>query len=275
VGRQGTDVVAALDRVPHKAEAQDYPDVDEGAPGVVPALAIDGLARPGEIERHPDPPDNRDDVGALLELYGSIISLCARAQRIRTILVTRSSASQSGAAAFAQDGVDSDGLLLDDLRSDEICEFDGFHQELLIFGRCLAEVNFAAIDVYFPGLRDDLLHATGGDVNFSTAYVKDIAPKYGLADRELPTTLVQILDRYSSLGAENPGGPLMLEFGSNAESQQRVGRSYGFNDIPTQVSVAAVLRIIELLKSSRAAIRTIVQENWGFRDLLDPRIRDR
>jgi hypothetical protein len=208
-------------------------------------------------------PDNRANVGALLDLYGSIISLCARAQRIRAILAARSSSPQGGTATFA----DSDELALDDLRLDEVQEFDGFYQELLTFGRCLTAVNFAAIDIYFPGLRDDLLQVTGVDLGFSDAYVNRIAPKYGLANRELPTVLVQVLDRYSPYtGPREIGAELISEFGSPPG-----GDYYAWGDIPTQVSVANLQRIIKLLEECRTLIRGIVQDNWKFRDLLDRR----
>lgn len=221
--------------------------------------------------------DNRAYAASLLELYGSIISLCARAQRIRTILEVQRTSLQSGMGVMSEGGATSDELTLGSLRPYEVRQFDGFHEELLTFGRCLSAVNLAAIDIYFPGLKDDLLKVTGHDYDFSYAYVKDIAPKYGLDNRELPAVLVQILDRYSGdSGPENVGGQLMLEFGSNTERLWPTadGRFYEMSDIPTQVSTTAVLRIIELLEGCRIAIRDIVQENWKFRDLLDQRPAD-
>jgi hypothetical protein len=202
-------------------------------------------------------PDNRADVGALLELYGSITSLCARSERIRTVLVARSNGPQSNGE-----------LVLDDLRPEEVHEFQGFYRELLEFGRCLTEVNLAAIDIYFPGLRDDLLHAACSDMEFSDIYVEYIAPKYGLADRELPSTLVQVLDRHRSRAHPiNPGGQLMLEFDSNVESNDP--DRYYYPKTPTQISIPAMLHITELLEACRGTIRSIVRENWDFRDLLD------
>jgi hypothetical protein len=214
--------------------------------------------------------DNRADVSVLLELYGSIISLCARAQRIRAILPARSSASLNDAAMLTENGDESDELELGNLCSDEIREFDGFCQEILVFGRCLTEVNLAAIDIYFPGLRDDLLRLAHEDVAFRYMYVREIAPlKYGFADREPPTVLIEFLDRYKGWGPTSVGRQLMLQFDSEAAESLRKDGYDKYRDMPARVSIAGVLRIIELLEACRAAIRNIVRENWGFRDLLD------
>jgi hypothetical protein len=270
----------------------------EGRPG--PSQSIEAVLHAAR-SAFQNRPDNRGDIGTLLELYGSIISLCARAQRIRAILAARSSPppiSTTGRPgghpgglygragrlrgllhrdgrrrdrrpAFTEDEVGSDDLLLDDLRPDEVRQFDGFHQELQVFGRCLTEVDIAAIDLYFPGLENDLLHATHRDIGWMRAYTEHIAPKYGLADRELPAVLTQFLDRYET--EPHVGQTLLSEIHSDYESWRTV---YFFDEsysIPTQVSVTAMLRIIELLEACRAEIRGIVQENWGFRDLLDRR----
>jgi hypothetical protein len=201
----------------------------------------------------------RPDVGALLELYGSITSLCARSQRIHTILAARSPEPQS-----------SGELALDDLRPEEVRQFDGFYRELLEFGQCLTEVNLAVIDIYFPGLRHDLVNTTIGDMEFSYFYVNFLAPRYGIADRKLPSALAQFLDRYSHYGGPgNPGEQLMQEFDSNAKSNDRNASFYRYRETPTQVSIPAMLHIIELLEACRGTIRSIVYENWDFRELLD------
>src|SRR5882757_10873405 len=59
---QRAEVMTALHAVPDQTESEDHADVDECAPGVVPALAIDGFPRPGEVQRHADTPGHRDDV---------------------------------------------------------------------------------------------------------------------------------------------------------------------------------------------------------------------
>jgi hypothetical protein len=206
---------------------------------------------------------SRADVSVLLELYGSIISLCARAQRIRAIVAARSSPPQSGNASATEEGADSDEFMSSDLSSDEVRQFDGFNEELRIFGECLTAVNLAAIDIYFPGLREDLLNVTGRDLYFSQVYVDRLAPKYGLADRELPAVLVQVLDRYNGdAGPENICEQLIPVLGSGP---------YEHRGIRAQVSVSGVVRIIELLQACRDEIRNIVRENCEFRDLLDRR----
>jgi len=136
----------------------------------------------------------------LLQLHGSIISLSARSKRIVDLLSRR------------PDAESSELLNLDALSPAVLREFSAFFDELSEFGHCLSQVNFAAIDIYFPGLRDDILEATGMDVNFSYFYQHELIPKYKLKQRELPPTLLQLLDRYSGdWGPENLGGRLLME----------------------------------------------------------------
>jgi hypothetical protein len=44
-------------------------------------------------------------------------------------------------------------------------------------------VNLAAVDIYYPGLRSDLLAVTGTDVYFDAIYTEMIAPN-GLRERK-------------------------------------------------------------------------------------------
>src|SRR4051794_19568248 len=59
---QRADVMTALDAVPQQPGTENYADVDERTPLVVPALAINRDPRPGRVERPPHPPDAREDV---------------------------------------------------------------------------------------------------------------------------------------------------------------------------------------------------------------------
>ena len=201
------------------------------------------------------PPDTLE-ISALLALYGSILTLCARAKRI-TKLIT----------AHSGDPSDPTVVRIADLSPAEVDQFSGFFEELLNFGNRFSEVNLAAVDIYYPGLREDLLSVTGRDVDFSWAYTQKIAPKYGLENRTLPQILVQILDNYSGdWGPENVGGQLMLELRAPCPVDPD-GLFYRHRDIPDAVFMNRMLEISSLLENCRSAIGEIVRENWKFRDL--------
>jgi hypothetical protein len=201
---------------------------------------------------------SQTDISALLSLYGSITSLCARSKRIIAIL---NSQDQS----LPKSVIHLNGLTPADTE-----QFSRFFEELLDFGRYLNAVSFAAIDIYFPGLRNDLLAAIGRDMEFSHLYTKSIAPKYKLGHEALPPTLVQILDRFNGdWGPENVGGHLMLEFRMAGDDQKPDGIFYNHRDIPRAVLTDNLVKVAELLESCRGQIREIVKENWDFRDLVD------
>jgi hypothetical protein len=70
----------------------------------------------------------------------------------------------------------ADTLSLDDLQPEEAQQFSGFYGELLDFGNCMSSVSLATIDIFFPGLKADLLNVIGRDMRFSYIYTTDIAP---------------------------------------------------------------------------------------------------
>ncbi len=201
---------------------------------------------------------NQTDISALLSLYGSITTLCARSKRINAILGAKNQRMSQSAVS------------LDALTPGEAEQFSRFFEELLEFGNCLNAVSFAVIDIYFPGLRNDLLAAIGRDMVFSHVYTKTIAPKYKLGHKQLPASLVQILDKFNGdWGPENIGGHLMLEFGVAPEGGTRDGIFYSQRDIPRAVLAESLSNVVGLLERCRSQIREIVKENWDFRDLMD------
>jgi hypothetical protein len=114
---------------------------------------------------------NVGEIGSIVALYGSIMSLCARAKRLCAIIRSH---TKGGAGETVR---------LDQLVPTEVREFTGFFDELLEFGGRLGEVNLAVIDIYYPGLKEDLLDAVGTDIVFINHYSTKIAPKYGLSKK--------------------------------------------------------------------------------------------
>jgi len=203
-------------------------------------------------------PPNTLDISALLALYGSILSLCARAKRITKLITAR-----------AGDSTDSSAVRIADMSPAEVDQFSGFFEELINFGNRFNEVNLAAVDIYYPGLREDLLSVTGRDIDFSWVYTKKIAPKYGLKHDALPQVLVQILERYSGdWGPENVGDQLILGLRAPGAVESD-GLFYRHRDTPDAVFVNRMFEISALLENCRSTIRDIVRENWQFRDLHD------
>lgn len=198
------------------------------------------------------------DVSSLLDLYGSITSLAARAQRIRRLVEAQAAAAPSNVM-----------VSLDELTPDQLRELDGFHHELIEFGDHLSAVNLAAVDIYFPGLRQDLLAVTYADYNFDYMYANEIAPKHGIKKRRMPPTLATVLDKYDGdWGPQNIGGRLLWEYG--AVSQAELDENWGSRpDLPSKIRLPDLVRILDLLAACRQTIGAIVRENWQFRDLIE------
>jgi hypothetical protein len=210
---------------------------------------------------------------SLLNLYGSITSLTARGKRIRSILdrsATDANGADSPTTATPAGKAADQQLVLETLSPAELREFDGFHNELIEFGAHLTKVNLAAVDIYYPGLRSDLLDVTGADVYFDVVYTEHIAPKHGLRKRKVPPTLATLLDQYSGdWGAQNVGGELLWEYGFLTPEQQAAS-TWDRPDTPTVVSRSDMVRILDLLAACNETIGSIVRENWQFSDLLRP-----
>jgi hypothetical protein len=213
------------------------------------------------------------DIVTLLNLYGSITSLTARGTRIRSILDRRApDPKEADTSTIATPDVKAANphLVLETLSPAELREFDGFHNELIEFGEHLTNVNLAAVDIYYPGLRRDLLDVTGRDVYFDKVYTEHIAPKHGLPERKVPPTLATLLEQYDGdRGAQNVGGELLWEYGSFTPEQQRASR-WEQPDTPTVVSRNDMVRILDLLAACSQTIGSIVRENWQFSDVLRP-----
>lgn len=205
----------------------------------------------------------RADIGSILSLYGSITSLCARAKRIRVILTNQKSEVKGNSVA------------MDRFTDSEAKQFSGFFQELTEFGERLSDVSLAAIEIYYPGLKNDLMKVVGGDIDFSRYYIKEIVPKYQLSEATMPATLINILDQFSGdWGPENAGYRLWVEV-STPSAGKRSSGSAGYTDIgygtfPNGIFVDNFLAVAESLDKCRGIISAMVKENWNFRDLAGP-----
>ena len=203
---------------------------------------------------------NAAEVGSIIALYGSIMSLCAKARRLQAILKANSE-PQADAT-----------VRLDGLKPAEVREFSGFFEELLEFGVYLNEVSMATIDIFYPGLKDDLMTVVGGDINFSRYYHDVIVPTYGLTEDKLPLPLFNILDRFNGdSGPRNTGGHLMKEFSARGSSD-RLGLGeddifYRHRDTPTAIFVENFMDVSAGLERCRETIAQIVRDHWDFRDL--------
>lgn len=208
---------------------------------------------------------SKGDISSIIALYGSIMSLCARAKRVSAII-------------RAHRGDEPDlTVQLDCMNSTEVREFSGFFDELIEFGEHLNAVSIAVIDIYYPGLKDDLLNIVGRDMSFSWYYTNNIAPKYGLVEESLPITLFNFLDRFSGdWGPRNSGGHLMLQFSardcssSSDFNAKNDGLFYEHRDIPTAVFVDRFIDVTAGLERCRETISKIVREHWDFGDLASP-----
>jgi hypothetical protein len=206
-------------------------------------------------------PHGRADIGSILALYGNIVSLCARAKRIKTIITNHCQKK------------DENVLVLDDLTTREAEQFSGFFTELLEFGSSLSEINISVIDIFYPGLKNDLMAAVGRDIDFSWYYGAHIAPKYKFTVADMPRTLFMVLDKFDcDWGPQNMGGHLLLEFkakGSGSWGDRDDGLFSEYRDIPTEIFVNNFLEISDTLERCRQIIGDIVREHWNFRDLAD------
>lgn len=203
---------------------------------------------------------SRADVGAILSLYGSITSLCARAKRIRTILTTQK--SETNAIA----------IFLDRVTASEAKQFSGFFEELTEFGERLNEVSLAAIDIYYPGLKSDLMDVVGRDVDFSHYYIKEILPKYQLSEATMPETLISILDRFNGdWGPENVSNRLTTELSRPTHGKDSFDlideRAIAHRTKKSEIFVENFLEVADALDKCRGIIAGMVRENWNFRDL--------
>jgi hypothetical protein len=71
-----------------------------------------------------------------------------------------------------------------------------FFNELVTFDQELKELNMFVIDVYYPGLTQDLISVVGNDVDIYYYYTDRLMPKYGLQEAELPVSLITFLETW-------------------------------------------------------------------------------
>ncbi len=199
------------------------------------------------------------DIGSVLQLYGSMMKLGASTVRIRRILERD------------HETVQSHGRELVGLTRDENETFERWFAQLTEFDQRLADLDVAAIDIYFPGLPHELLEVVGGDVDFARLYNEELVPRYGIRKGSVPRALEHFVRDFSGdVGYRN------RDVAPNVTSKEILGdQFYVEGHSPFEetfvrpAALARIARLSEALEQCRAVVAALVREHWDFRELAE------
>jgi len=189
---------------------------------------------------------NPIELGSLLALYGSATRLGGYSAEIRRIV----------------------GLDPSEIGKNEEQFLIQFFREIHFFGENLKNMNLCVIDIYYPGLGENLCRVIRHEINVLRYFESKLVPAYNINTQEIPKILHLFLSHYNGY---------LGQWENEFYLQRRITTYMGFEEdivegILDDVELRkALVSLTYALDECRIMIANIVRENWDFKELIGTR----
>jgi hypothetical protein len=199
---------------------------------------------------HPEP----SHVGTIMQLYGVSLRLGTATDRLGDTL------GAGGSPAAARGGTA-------ERREATLRAWFALVRD---FAAALADTNLAAIDVYYPGLAEELIGSVGQDLDVWSYLEVYLAPQYDIDLDEPPAVLQLFLEDFNGDSGPN------REWARRVEDEVLPSRRV-LTEAPAYLQGHArdrLRRLGEALEQCRDLLASVLHENWTFREVLGDVPRD-